>query len=127
MRRFFAISLLLCLVGAVCSAQELPPPEKQAKVIFENDQVRILRFTYMPGDKAALHSHPDNVAIALTDSHVRVTSPDGKVTESTGKAWSAKYRPAFQDAVENIGDKPYEGVIVELKCKPTAVKQAASK
>jgi oxalate decarboxylase/phosphoglucose isomerase-like protein (cupin superfamily) len=80
-----------------------------------------------PGDKAEMHSHPDNVAIPLTDSHVRVTSGDGKTTEVNGKAHDVRYRPAFKHAVENIGDKPYEGIIVELKCKSPGAKTAPAK
>ena len=127
MRVFLTAVLVFCAGLGAAFAQELPPPERQAKVLFENDEVRILRFTYTPGDKSDMHSHPNNVAIPLTDSHVRVTSGDGKITESNGKAGDARYRVAFKHAVENIGDKPYEGIIVELKCKPGATKTAAAK
>lgn len=71
-----------------------------------------------------MHSHPNNVSIPLNDSHLRVTSGDGKTTEVNGKAGDAKYRPAFKHSVENIGDKPYEGIIVELKGKPAAAAKA---
>jgi quercetin dioxygenase-like cupin family protein len=125
MRVFMFTAVLLCLAAFSVSAQQLPAPEKQATVVFENDQVRILRFVYQPGDKAEVHSHPDNVAIPLTDSHLRVTSVDGKTTEVNGKAHDVRYRPAFKHAVENIGDKPYEGIIVELKCKSPEAKTAA--
>jgi len=127
MRAFFLTSVLICLAGLTAWAQQLPAPEKQAKVVFENDQVRVLRFVYLPGDKAEIHSHPDNVAIPLTDSHLRVTSVDGKTTEVNGKAHDVRYRPAFKHAVENIGDKPYEGIIVELKCKSPEAKTAPAK
>jgi quercetin dioxygenase-like cupin family protein len=127
MRRFLVTAALVCAAGLTAWCQQLPTPEKQAKILFENDQVRILQFVYHPGDKSPMHSHPDNVAIALTDSHVRVIAPDGKVSEASGKAGTAKFRPAFQHSVENIGDKDYEGIIVELKCKPAEAKTATGK
>ncbi len=127
MKKSLLVVAAMCVVAFTAWGQQLPAPEKQANVLFENDQVRVLQFVYQPGDKSPMHSHPDNVAIALTDSHVRVLAPDGKVTEASGKAGTAKFRPAFQHSVENIGDKPYEGIIVELKCKPAEVKSAAGK
>ena len=127
MRRAFVTAALVCAAGLTAWCQQLPTPEKQAKVLFENDQVRILRYVYQPGEKGQIHSHPDNVGIPLSDGHLRITSVEGKTTESTAKAGDAKFRPAFQHAVENIGDKPYEGIIVELKCKPTEAKTTTSK
>jgi beta-alanine degradation protein BauB len=113
------------LVEPKCKPAEpvqLPQPEKLAKIVAENDQVRVLHFRYDPGVKSEMHSHPDNVSIPLVDSHLRVTSGEGKTTETNGRAGDARYRPAFKHAVENIGDKPYEGIIVELKCKPAETK-----
>jgi quercetin dioxygenase-like cupin family protein len=127
MRAFLLTTVLVCLTGLTAWAQQLPAPEKQAKIVFENDEVRILRAVYQPGDKSAMHSHPDNVAIPLTDSHVRVTSEDGKTTEVTRKAGDASYRAAHKHAVENIGDKAYEAIIVELKCKSPGAKTAPAK
>lgn len=120
MRLLFATLMLACFAGLTSLAQELPPPEKHAKVLFENDEVRILRYAFPPGAKGEMHAHPDSVGIPLTDGHTRVTSADGKTSESNPKAGDAKFRPALKHAVENIGDKPYEGIIVELKCKPAA-------
>jgi len=119
MRLLLATVLLACFAGLNSLAQELPPPEKHAKVLFENDEVRILRYSFQPGEKGEMHTHPDNVTIPLTDGHLRVTSA-GKTAESNAKAGDVKFRPALKHAVENIGDKPYEGIIVELKCKSAA-------
>ena len=34
-------------------------------VEFENDQVRIIRITYAPGEKSVMHEHPDDVVVFL--------------------------------------------------------------
>jgi hypothetical protein len=73
------------------------------------------------------HSHPDNVQILLTDLHAKATSPDGKATEGTGKAGDVHWRNALQHAVENTGDKAFEGILVEMKGKPTDAKTATGK
>ena len=34
------------------------------KVEFENEQVRVVRITYGPGEKSVMHEHPDGVLVA---------------------------------------------------------------
>jgi quercetin dioxygenase-like cupin family protein len=93
---------------------------KHSKVEFENDQVRVIRYHYDPGDKSAMHGHPDNVQVLLTDSKANVTTPDGKTAPGSGKAGEARWRQAGQHVVENTGDKPFEGILVEMKGTPGA-------
>jgi quercetin dioxygenase-like cupin family protein len=91
---------------------------KHSKVEFENDQVRVIRYHYDPGDKSAMHGHPDNVQVLLTDTTANVTTPDGKTAPGSGKAGEARWRQAGQHVVENTGDKPFEGILVEMKGTP---------
>jgi len=93
---------------------------KHSKVEFENDQVRVVRYHYDPGDKSAMHGHPDNVQVILTDSKANVTTPDGKTTPLNAKAKEARWRPAGQHTVENTGDKAFEGILVEMKGAPAS-------
>src|SRR5438105_10740829 len=88
---------------------------KHYKVLFENDQVRVLRIQYPRGEKSPMHQHPDSVAVFLADQHAKFTYPDGKSEEVTGKAGEAKWIPAGAHAPENLGNKPLEVVLVELK------------
>jgi len=85
---------------------------------FENDQVRIIRVMVGKGESAPMHEHPAGVQILLTDLHVRVTTPDGKTTETSGKAGDADYSPPRAHAVENIGER-FEEIIVDLKATPS--------
>jgi quercetin dioxygenase-like cupin family protein len=95
---------------------------KHYKVEFENDQVRILRITYGPKEKSVLHEHPGAVAVFLTDGKVKFTQPDGKTIDSVVKPGQAQFTPAGKHLPENVGDKPFELVLVELKAKPAAGK-----
>ena len=97
------------------SGDETTFPGARAKVEFENDQVRVVRYRFEPGEKNGMHGHPDNVQIVLTDAKAMVTTPDGKTTPSQGKAGQVNWRPATQHSVQNVGDKPFEGVLVEMK------------
>ena len=126
MYRGLLVATLLCLAGPAAMAQD---PVKVApdhyKVEFENAQVRVLRIHYGPHDKSAMHSHPNNVVIFLTDAHVKFTTPDGKSVERSGKAGETTWNPAQTHTSENLSDQPLDGILVELKSKPTAAKPAA--
>ena len=106
-----------------------PPPRDVSKVSgadkveFENEYVRILRATFRKGDRSPMHDHPTNVQIALDDSHVRSTTPDGKTTEVRSKAGEVKFRPASSHAVETLDDG-HTTIIVDLKNAPA---EAASR
>ena len=88
---------------------------KHYKVELENKQVRVLRISYGPHEKSVMHYHPDSVAIFLNDMHVRFTTPDGKSQEQHGKAGQVMNTPAGKHLPENLGDKPFELILVELK------------
>ena len=93
------------------------------KVEFENDQVRVLRISYGPGEKSVMHEHPEGVAVFLTDQHVKFTFPDGKTQEVTGKARQTIWLPAGKHLPENLTDKSFELIFVEMKVKPATTKK----
>ncbi len=94
------------------------------RVLFENEQVRVVRWTVAIGDKTLSHSHPDSVNINLTDYNGKVIKPEGAV-EVHDKAGSVMWRPGLIHMVENIGTHTMEGVIVEPKM-PASARPAGS-
>jgi beta-alanine degradation protein BauB len=127
MRLLSAITLCLIVTAMLCTitpsslAQDAVTADAgHHKVEFENDQVRVVRYSIAPHDKTAEHSHPNGVQIMLTDHNGRITTPDGKTTEVHGKAGTAVWRGPTTHIVENIGDKPIEGILVEPKNKGSA-------
>ncbi len=93
------------------------------KVEFENDQVRVLRISYGPGEKSVMHEHPDAVAVFLNDQSTKFTFPDGKTKEGTAKAGQTIWTSAVKHLPENIGDEPLEIILVEIKVKPAKTKK----
>ncbi len=85
------------------------------KVMLENDRVRVLEARAKPGDKTELHSHPAQVAIAITDGQFRFTSPDGQTMEAELKAGQAMYLPPVEHTAEIMGTTEAHMVLVELK------------
>jgi quercetin dioxygenase-like cupin family protein len=87
------------------------------KVEFENDQVRALRISYGPHEKAVMHEHPASVAVFLTDGKAKFTYPDGKTEEISWKAGQTLLLPAVKHQPENLTGKSFELIQVELKVK----------
>jgi quercetin dioxygenase-like cupin family protein len=117
------LGAVVALGGAARAAGDLDAPKadpKHHKVEFENEYVRIVRAVIPPHEKTALHDHPSLVSVILTDADLKITSQDGKVSETHAKAGSASWRgPTSPPHVaENIGEKPYVQIIVEPKGPP---------
>ncbi|PJF33739.1 MAG: hypothetical protein CUN57_01360, partial [Phototrophicales bacterium] len=93
---------------------------KHYKVEFENDQVRVVRITYGPGEKSVMHYHPANAAVFLTDYAVTFTLPDGKTVDVRGKAGEVAWDAGGKHLPQNTGDKPMQVVLVEMKGKHDA-------
>jgi quercetin dioxygenase-like cupin family protein len=64
-----------------------------------------------------MHGHPSNVVIFLTDGLLKFTLPDGKTEEAQAKAGQIKWDEQIKHAGENLGDQPFEAIVVELKAK----------
>ena len=120
----FVAAAVLGVVFAVPAMAQDPSKvdAKHYKVEFENDQVRVLRIKYGPKEKSVMHEHPGAVAVFLTDGNVKFTLADGKTRDSPVKAGTSQWTPAGKHLPENMGDKPFELVLVELKGKPATGK-----
>jgi quercetin dioxygenase-like cupin family protein len=124
--RFVLSVVVVCLCSAtILSAQDAVKVDpKHYSVVSENDQVRILKVHYGPHEKSVMHSHPDTVAVFLTDAKGQFTFPDGKKQEFTVKAGDAQYSAAATHLPENTGDKDMELIVTELKGKTAKTAKA---
>jgi len=65
---------------------------------------------------APMHEHTLNrVVTYITDQKFRVTTPDGKVETIEHKAGDVSWGTPTKHKEENLSDKPFEVVVVELK------------
>jgi quercetin dioxygenase-like cupin family protein len=111
-----ATALLAAPAARAQDAAKVDP--KHYKVEFENDQVRVLRISYGPHEKSVMHSHPAGVVVYLNDLHGKFTMPDGKTQDAMAKAGQVQWTDATTHQPENLGDKAFEVLQVELKAKP---------
>ena len=119
-----ATVFLSYVVAAPVLAQDpVKVDPKHYKVEFENSEIRVLRINYGPHEKSIMHHHPDSLAVFLNDGHAQFTLPDGKVVDAPIKAGTTQWSPAGAHLPENLGDTPFELVVVEMKhgaTKPAA-------
>ena len=85
------------------------------KLLLENDRVRVLGFQGKPGDKLAMHSHPDIVAYITTAGSATFTLADGTSQDMDVKAGEAVFMEGHSHSVEIKGSSEISGVLVELK------------
>ncbi len=118
MRRIVLVLFRLTLFCGVTFAQDpVKVDSKHYSVLFENDEVRVLRITYGPGEKSVMHDHPDAVAVYLTDHHVKFTDSSGKSEVVHAKAKEITWAKAGKHLPENVGKEPLELILVEQKGK----------
>ena len=82
------------------------------KVEFENERLRVLR---RPGEKSVMHSHPESIAVFLTDAHHKFTYPDGRTEDIEANAGTVQHMDAFTHLPENLSKTPFEVIAIELK------------
>jgi beta-alanine degradation protein BauB len=84
------------------------------RVVFENDQVRVLDYTDRPGDRTTPHAHPDSVMYTLSAFRRRLRQ--GDVSRDVAMtAGGTHWLPAQTHFGENTGDTDTHVLFVELK------------
>jgi quercetin dioxygenase-like cupin family protein len=114
----FGAMLCMCLAPIVSAQDAAKVDPTHYTVVSENAQVRILKVHYGPHEKSVMHSHPDAVAVFLTDATGQFNYPDGKKESFTVKAGDAQYSASTIHSPENTGDAGMDVIVVELKGKP---------
>lgn len=112
---WMSLALVPLAAGPALAQDPVEVDSAHYKVVFENEQVRVLRITYGPNEKSVMHEHPVGVAVYLTDLKGQFTLPDGQTIEQGGKAGEAVWTEAGQHLPENVTDQPFELILVELK------------
>ena len=121
--RSLALVAALCLSASASHAQDaVKANPKNAHVVVDNARVRVLHVLVPPGVKTAMHEHPDNMTVMLTDGSIAFVDADGKSQSMQVKAGEAMWSGPQKHAGTNSGKTPLEAVVVELKgsAAPTA-------
>ncbi len=84
-------------------------------LLLENERVRVLETRFNPGQKAAMHGHPEHIVYGLSDYTIRITHPDGTSKEGAVMAGQTIWMHAGPHASENIGKTEAYALVIELK------------
>lgn len=127
MRRLLYLSLFVMACAVPAFAQDpVKVDPNHYKVEFENASVRVLRVKVAPGEKSAMHRHPNAVAIFQTNGRVKFTFPNGKTEERDIVAGTTLWTPAVTHLPENVGTAEFEVVLVELKARKRAPRKTTT-
>ena len=111
MSRFIlAAAALACSFGAAHAQNN-----DTAKVLLENEQVRVIEMRFKPGVKLDTLSHPNRFIYGLSDGALLFSPPGRTPYELSFKAGEALWLPAQAMATQNEGDKEVRALVVELK------------
>ncbi len=109
-------TLVLGFATKTAMAQDLAKlMPNDVKVIVDNDRVRVLDVLHKPGAKEPMHSHPAYVAVFLSATRQKVTTPDGKTVEKDRKAGEVSWSGPVTHTVENVGTADQHVIVIELK------------
>ena len=95
MRRVFFLTFFAITAPIALAQDPVNVDAKHYKVMFENDQVRVLKIHYNPKEKSVMHEHPASVVVFLSTTKTKFTLADGTITtDGGGKAGSVRYADA---------------------------------
>jgi hypothetical protein len=114
-------AMMVIGVGSSAVGQTVEPSYKAApdtyKVIFEDDNFRVIEANHKKGVRDKMHSHPvPFVVYNLTDCKTKLYAQDDSTRENVSKAGTARANPVVAaHSAENIGDADCKQVFVEKK------------
>jgi hypothetical protein len=102
--------------SAECPLHPLHTAPEQARLEFENEQVRVFRVKVAPHGKLPMHEHVVNkIAVNLGPANDRITTADGKVTVLKEAETIATWGGPVKHREENLSDSPMETLVIELR------------
>ncbi len=107
-------ALLLFAVPVLAQDPVVVDPDHYA-VEFENDQIRVLRITYGPGESSVMHEHPAAFAVLLTAGKMIMHEADGEDELAEWGAGETNPTDATTHWPENISDHAIEVLLIEFK------------
>ncbi len=109
------VALVMTIQTEACGQDPNVVDAKHYTVVFENDQVRVLRISYAPGEASVMHEHPNGVAVFLSDGDTEMKLGDGTTIEDIRKSGEAIWAPAGKHLPKSKGDNKSELILVEFK------------
>jgi beta-alanine degradation protein BauB len=119
LQRSATLVLILCGFFSLAGSQE-PATQTQRFQQFENEEVRVWKSMVAPNAPLSMHRHDHpRVIIALKGGTMKIVEEGGASEQQVWETGKAYWLPANtanrMHADVNIGEKPIEVMVVELK------------
>jgi quercetin dioxygenase-like cupin family protein len=88
---------------------------KAAKVVLDNDKVRVIELQMAPGASTGMHSHGDHIVYYLTGGDAVQTMADGSTKARSTKAGEILWSDPVTHDTKNTGKAAVRVLVVELK------------
>ena len=119
LRYMTLLLVMLQLIAGTSAATEVDAvtssPDK-FKVLLDNEHVRVVEYSLLPGERDDWHAHPPKVSYVVAGGKLRITTENGEsflADEQSGTAaWMGSLGSHF---AENIGTTPVRILLVEVK------------
>lgn len=90
-------------------------PKPYYRVLWENEEVRVVEHLLEPGDREPMHFHPRMIGYFLETSTVRIRESNGTTVEPVLTKGTIGEAGPWTHEIENIGRSPLHSLIVEFK------------
>jgi len=119
MKRLTLMCVAACalLSPAFAPAQDLVQTAgKNAKVVLDNADVRVIELNMPPGASTGMHEHKtDQLVVFLTGGTAKQTMADGKSKELTRKAGDVAWSEPVTHDTKNESKAAVRTLVIELK------------
>ena len=101
---------------AQVAKKEWPKPGPNAKVLVENDKIRVSEITYKPGEKSEMRKRGGTrVVYVLEGGPTKIYYPDGKTEKGERKKGTATYLTEEKTtSTENVGKTNQRSLVISL-------------
>jgi gamma-glutamylcyclotransferase (GGCT)/AIG2-like uncharacterized protein YtfP len=124
----FSLSAFAALwtAGTLFAQDQVTVAPGTAKVLIENEYVRVVESKYAPGVALPMHSHVHGVVVFLSETKAEVldaleTDPAKKRREIVTKPDTAAWTEPQKHEVKNLGPQPVYEIRVEIKAEKAPV------
>jgi len=95
--------------------KEWPKPGPNAKVLLENEKIRVQEITYKAGEKSEMKARKGRVVYVLEGGPTKIYYPDGKTEKDERKKGTATYFPGGDTkSTENVGKTNQRFITINL-------------
>ena len=112
---FILFAAFFLAAKSVMAQDPLKVAPNAFKEKLNNAHVNVLEFMDKPGDKEAMHSHPEIMIYVIHGGKLKSTTADGKSQVVEYKTGDVIWRPATTHSTENVGTTEIKALLVEVK------------